>query len=1034
MLDIGLDVGSTTLKAVFRGPGAPAPRTLRHHGHLAGAVAGLLGELPGDLEARIAVTGSGGALVSGRLDVPHVHEVTAVLATVLDRYPDAGTVIELGGQDAKLILLERDAGGLRPHMSMNDRCAAGTGVTIDRCLARLGIPADVAAEVVFDPAGVRPVSGKCGVFAETDLLGLARAGVPLRDLVGSLASALVAQSLAVLARGLTPPPPVVLLGGPHVHLGALRLAWRHALESLWRERGVEAGTVVVPADAVLHAALGALAALDASHAPMRMSECIERLRTPRADEPTPRLDPPLPPAARAPREEPPCPHAGIVYVGIDAGSTRTKAVAIDPTGRLLAAASRPSVEPVADAQAVLAELAGSLRPLGVDTARALGVTGYGAAVLGPVLEADVVPVETLAHARAARAVAPDVEVVCDVGGQDIKILCLDGRGGLRDFRLSSQCSAGIGLFLETTARELGVGADELAERARSATRAPYIADACGVFLDASRVTLQRQGFSPAEILAGLCRALPRIVWTQVASAPPGRLGRVFVLQGGVQRNAAAADAQREHLLAEVPRARVILHPHAAEAGAIGAALLAAEAAGIARRAPRAIAAPSDVAVSLRSDEHTRCDLCPSRCPRTFVEITRGVSAAATHVLGHGCAEGGAAAAPRERRARKRAQQEAAPNLLAEEVRLLFAHPQTPVVSRPPRPLRLGIPRVLSMYRAAPFFSAYLAALGLGEGQVVFSPPTSPGLWRRGARHGASDPCFPVKVSLAHVHHLVHAVHDRGRPLDALFVPHFTHALTPIRHVVDSASCPSVAGAPALVKAAFDEALAARGIALLAPVIAITDRGALGGQMHEGLGAFLGASRAASDAAVEAGLASMRALDAELGGRASRILADLDAGLHRSAALVLGRPYHADPGIQHHVAEELQALGLPVLSIRSLPRDAAKLSRWLAPDLAAGTIADPFDVRDLSPDCTNSGAAERLWAARFAARHGRIAVVDLSSFKCGQDAPLHATVRDLLERASVPTLCLHDLDETRPVASLRLRLRTFSHALIERGFV
>jgi len=1060
---LGLDAGSTTVKVVLWRDGVVVRSAyLRHHGDPLRAAPHAISEVaPSPLAVRPFLTGSAARLFAARWHAPIVHEVSAVAGAASRRYPRARTIVELGGQDAKLVMIEPDPAGGSPraHMTMNDRCAAGTGVTIDRCLLRLDMSPERAASVTFDPSCVRPLSAKCGVFAETDLVNLARAGAPHEVLVASLADAIVAQNLAVLARGATPRPLVLLLGGPHVYLPAIAAAWRYRLAALWRASGArtpdvsgacdkhdasDEPDVVVPADALLFAAIGACEVGAARHPDtpaVSTRELADALDGPRELAADVRLDTPL-------VEDPTQPRLHAVHrrhaprvpylVGIDAGSTACKAVVTTLDGELLAARGRRSVDPVGDARELLVELERALGSAPLEP-RAIGVTGYAGGVLAPTLGGAVHEVlETVAHARAARAAEPGVDVVCDVGGQDIKVLALDGSGAIRDFRLSSQCSAGIGMVLEATARELDVPLDTYAERALAATRAPWFGDACVVFLDANRITFQRQGFSPDEILAGLARALPRVIWTQVMNgAHPASLGRTFVLQGGVQRNHAAVLAQREWLASAVPGARVVVHPHAAEAGALGAALAAGDAlaAGtIAVRPPRALGAAAQVDV--RSDESTRCGLCPNRCPRVFVSVPGETATAppAIHVTGHACAEGAVAVPPRgasrgvARRKRRRA-----PNLIAEEVKLLFSV-GAPAAARhrPPRRLRIGIPRTLAMYRAAPFFRGYLETAGVDGADIVFSPVTSPALWREGAHHGISDPCFPVKVTLAHVHHLLHRVHDRGRPLDLLLVPHVSHALTPVTHVRDSASCPVVAASPGLVRASMSEELARRGVAIVDPLITLTRPDLLRDQMFDAFAPLLGLSRDTSDAAVAAGTAAMRAIEDVLGAATREVLDELDRTPGRGAVLVLARPYHADPGLNHRLGEELQALGYPVFGCRAIPRDADYLGRLFHAELAAGVIADPFDVRDLAPEIVNSGAAERLWAARFAARHGRLGVIDLSSFKCGQDAPMYGPVRDILDAAGVVTCSLHDLDETRPVASLRLRLRTFAHALAARG--
>lgn len=1010
---LGLDVGSTTVKVAIVDRVGDAPlhtQYARHRGDPIVAIREQLESIALRCDRVVPfVTGSNAHAIAQCWDAPHIHEVSAVGEAVAQRNAEVGAVIELGGQDAKLI--SRAAAG--DHIAMNDRCAAGTGVTIDRCLQRLGIAPEDAARVEFDARLLRLVSTKCGVFAETDLINLARSGVPAPDLVISLADAIVVQNLALLSRGVTLAGPVALLGGPHAYFPALAGAWRHRLK---------VDRVFVPKHALFYAAIGACE-LGLRRAPDRAASTVRELWSRLGDagdaNPQLRLDEPL--RDREIRAASPRRRAGIhralgeLTVGIDAGSTTSKAVAIDDHGAVVARAQCASREPVTDARRLLADLESHVSSNGTRFEIGhLGVTGYGAPVLGKVLDADVEVVETVAHSRAARTARPDVDVICDVGGQDIKVIRLDRDGHIRDFWLSSQCTAGIGAVLESVAHDFGIAIDDFADRAMAADRTPWFGDACVVFLDSNRITFQRYGFTPDEILAGLARVVPRIVWSHVTNAPtPAALGTRFVLQGGVHRNRAVVQAQLDFLRRHVPEVDVTIHPEPEVAGALGAALLAAET--TERRAPHTTAHLTEARISVRNDEDTRCSVCASRCPRTFVDVRAPGRPAAHIVTGFGC-EQGATVASRStaRRRRARDPKRAVPDLIAEENRLLFSRPKVPRLHEPPRPLRLGIPRVLAMYRGAPLFRAYLESLGA---KVVFSPSTHEKMWLEGAGHGASDPCFPVKVVLAHVHHLVDRVHDRGRPLDAIVAPYFTHAVTPVTGVADSASCVVVTAVPALIRSAFAAPggeLDRRGIRLLDPMVTVTRKPLLQQQMFDGFGTLLGVTRAISDEAVEVALGASRRVTERLLARGRSVLQGVDDGRWPSAVVFVARPYHADPGLNHRLGTELRALGLPVLTIASLPRDGN------------------CNIAGVLPGCANSGAAERVWAARFAARHGRLAVVDLSSFKCGQDSPTYGPIKEILERHGVVTCALHDLDETRPVTSLRVRLRTFAHALSERG--
>jgi len=292
----------------------------------------------------------------------------------------------------------------------------------------------------------------------------------------------------------------------------------------------------------------------------------------------------------------------------------------------------------------------------------------------------------------------------------------------------------------------------------------------------------------------------------------------------------------------------------------------------------------------------------------------------------------------------------------------------------------------------------------------------------------------VKVTLAHVHYLLREVHDRGRPLDALFVPRITHARVSVQGCVDCASCPVVVAAPSMVRAAFElehDALGARGVALLDPELDLSAPSRCAEQLHRAFAPLLGATRGESDEAFRRAREHALSFERDLQRRGRALLDDAaEPGRNRGAVLVIARPYHADPGINHAVGAELEALGYPCLGLRALPTDEAYLQPLFA--RAGDTRTHPLDVSQIASETDNSGAAERLWAARFAAAHGRLGVLDLSSFKCGQDAPTYAPARALLHDAGVVTCSLHELDETRPRAGMRVRLATFASAMESRG--
>lgn len=1043
---IGLDIGSTTVKVVAARDGRVLHRAYRRHRgqclEQARAMLADAAEAVGPGAPRL-VTGSAGARFAEILRAGYVHEVHAVAATVVARLPEARTVVELGGQDAKMIHVALPSGAAAGEPSfaseMNERCAAGTGAVLDRCIYRLGITESDLAGFQLPDLEVPAVSAKCGVFAETDLVNLVKAGVPVERAIAALLHAVVRGNLAVLARGRPLPPPVVLLGGPHAFIPALASVWKHHLRIRWEERSIPHGgeaDVVVPLDAAYFAAEGALRSAPAmeriaaarggrgTHATARHLSLVSA--TPTGPEVRPgrvedgvdvrqelaRL------VALAPRVTGGCTPLAL---GIDAGSTTIKAVVLEPNGAVrLHVYRRAGRGPLEDAQDTLAELARELGPE-VERIDAFGVTGYAADVLGPVLGADAAPVETLAHARSARHYVPEADVVCDVGGQDIKVLVLGDRGVERVY-LSSQCAAGNGVLLESTARDLGIDPDRYAEVAFTARRAPQLSVGCAVFLDTERVTCQRAGFTPAEILAGFAAVLPRNVWENVVAAPSlACLGRTFVLSGGVQRNAAALKGQVDYIRGRHPGARVVVHPHAGEAGAVGAALSARDE--TRSRGTRFIGVAHALAqrFTSRNDESTRCRSCPSACPRAVVEASSDTRSSARIVTGFAC-ERGADLEPSGRRAPAPSAWRGARNLLRVEAARLFrpARP-TSVVSDAGRSLRVAIPRVLSMYRSAPFFIHYFEAVGVASRNIVIGEVTSEELWRRSAGRGTVDACFPVKVTQAHIADLL--ARRAERPFDVLFYPVLTHALTAVTGCADTASCPLVAGTPLVTRSAFgcdENGRLPGGTVLLSPVLTLTEARRLEAQLLAAMHPVLPELTAEEHArALVEAREGQRAFEITLEHDGARAIARA-ASERRTAIVVLARPYHADPGIHHDIGSELRALGRTTMSIRALPKSRTALD-------ALGCRAS-LDLSDTGPGLTNSGDGEKLAAARIAASHPYLAAIELSSFKCGQDASLYGEIADVARRGGKPFLALHDLDETRPIASLRLRLRTFLDGL------
>ncbi|HUG52964.1 MAG TPA: BadF/BadG/BcrA/BcrD ATPase family protein [Vicinamibacteria bacterium] len=647
-MNVGLDVGSTTVKAVAVDGGDAVWRDYRRHDtRQAETVLAFLARMEEECglaagRDRVFFTGSGAGFISPLVGGKLVQEVVAVAAAVERLHPEVSFVSEIGGEDMKTIFFTTSGRG--KQVFMQSACSGGTGTFIEKTARKLQVPAEDLARMRHGGKALHKISSKCGIFAESDANTLVKAGVPVEEIIASLFEAVVYQNLATLTRGNTPMPEVLLLGGPNLFFAGLQEAWRHHLARLWAERKVPLGDaepdglVHVPADALYYACLGCVEVGRQEAAETGLYAGLERLRwwidegqhrekaksgaRALAGDPAD-LDrflarygaaPASTPGPRATAARP----ASPVVVGCDFGSTTAKAVVLSPEKEILFGCYALSKgNPIEDAK----DLFRQVRAAGFAEVGVLSITGYGKDLLVDVLGADVAVVETVAHATAALEYVPDADVICDGGGCDVKIMILR-RGTVADFRLNSQCSSGNGAFLQGVADRYGVALDDYADRAFRARAMPALAMGCGVFLQSDIVNQQRKGWTADEIMASLAAVLPLNVWVYAGQLQNLRAaGRKFVLQGGTHRNLAVVKAQVDFITAKVPEAEIVVHPYSGEAGAVGAALCGIERGRRGRPSRfRGFAAVESLSYTSTTSESTVCHWCPVTCRRTFIDV------------------------------------------------------------------------------------------------------------------------------------------------------------------------------------------------------------------------------------------------------------------------------------------------------------------------------------------------------------------------------------------------------------------------------
>jgi len=1111
---LGLDVGSTTVKIVV--VDSQNDEILwrdyqRHETKQPEKVLEFLKRIEADLpqvnpeNTRAFITGSGGKNIGRHIGAKFVQEVNAVCLAVEKLYPEAGSVIELGGQDAKIIVFKEDpeTGRKKKVPSMNDKCAGGTGAVIDKINAKLRIPADELCEQGYNGIKLHHVAGKCGVFAETDINSLQKQGIPNDELMASLFEAIVGQNLSVLTRGHTLRPHVLLLGGPNCYVRGMREAWEENIPMIWKERefplpeGVDPKTLIkVPDNAQYFAALGSVEyGLDedddvgfyTGYNDLEHYINVGRLEEKKGIgkgliESQEEFHAFIKKYTKKPFT-PATFHEGQVveaFIGLDGGSTSTKGVLLDKDKKILVKAYQLSKgNPIEDTKEIMANLKDQVELQGATlTILGIGTTGYAKDVLKDVLGADAAIVETVAHTESALHFYDDVDVICDVGGQDIKIMILNN-GKVKDFKLNTQCSAGNGYFLQSTANDFGIQVEDYADTAFGAESMPEFGYGCAVFMQSDIVDFQRQGWKKEEIMAGLANVLPKNIWLYVSQIPNlSKLGTKFILQGGTQHNLAAVKAQVDFIESRYrgkdQAPNVIVHDHCGESGAIGAGIEAARLWSNGRETTFiGLDKVKEISYKSTTNEGTRCYFCKNKCLRTFIDVKVSdtlaeepiqtpsepkkfkskvplEAGAKRLIVGNSC-EKGLVEDVNDMRVIKKdldAKLDASPNLVEESAINVFKSFKPEIVAdNIPKvmltstvkeralkmaarsEIRIGMPRILNMYALTPVFTGYFESLGIPSKNLVFSNFTSEKLYKEGAKRGAIDPCFPSKLGIPHVHNLLYEKHEK-KPLDIIFFPMIDNMPSDLVETEDCRACPTITTTPEAVKAAFtkeSDIFSDKGIKFLDTFVNIAEKGLFAKQMYEEFKEILGLSWKENKRAIEAGYASMKKFDASMRQKAREVLDQLEKE-KRFGIVLLGRNYHNDPGINHEIMVEFQKLGYPVFTQESLPIDADILEKLFADEVAKGIISDPMDISDVWKNSYSENTNRKVWGAKYTARHPNLIALELSNFKCGHDAPIYAVIEEIVENSGTPYFNFKDLDENKPSGSIKIRVETIHYFL------
>ena len=1013
-LTLGLDVGSTTVKAVLTD--RVTGRTLfrryqRHHAEQRRTLCSLLDAICAKFAGRpmrIAVCGSGGRPLADQMGVCYVQEVVANGAAVRALYPAARTAVELGGQDAKVIFFRQEEDGTltTSDMRMNGSCAGGTGAFIDEIAALLRVPSDQFEALAAQGRQVYSISGRCGVFAKTDIQTLLNQGASRADIALSAFHAIAKQTIGGLAQGLEMTPPVIFEGGP--------LTYNPTLVQVFAQRlGLSQDQIIRPDNADTIVALGAALAMEELYplpvgraAPITPEEALERLSA-------------APPAAEqhtaeryfatdAERQEWQASHtlpelaapqvkAGDtlrVYIGVDAGSTTGKLVLLDENEQVVDRFyANNRGDPIEVIRHGLQQLHRKYALQGVTLeVLGLGTTGYGEVMLSKAFGGDYHTVETVAHAAAACHYVPDVTFLLDIGGQDMKAIWIQD-GVVTNMLLNEACSSGCGSFLEEFAASLGIPVDGIADAAFRASTPAELGSRCTVFMNSSIITEQKNGRTPDDIMAGLCRSIIKNVFTKVVRIPnTDVLGSRIVVQGGTFKNDAVLRALEQYLGRTVTRA-----PYPGEMGAIGAALLTkrqAEASGF--PASHFIGFEALDAFTYTQSQNEPCPFCQNHCSRTVIRFPGGES----FVTGNRCERGEILGDPKDKAVQDKVRQanqsmQRIPNLFAVREKLLFADYDAPILA-PDRGVTIGIPRVLSFWETMPFWNAFWRSLGF---RIQLSGKSTRPMYEEGLSAVTSDTvCFPAKLVHGHLRDLA------KKKVDRIFMPTITTVQPEGTASTSESMCAVVKGYPIVIRNS-DDPQRRWGIPFDAPLFHWHHHADRDRQLADYMAAAFGISRELTGRAIAAGDAAQASFSAQLKAAGQAVLHHCHQE-NRYAVVLASRPYQNDELVNHALPELFVSLGIPVLTNDSLP-DVNKV------DLSRSRL-----------DIVNNYHARMLASAVLAAQDECLEYVQIVSFGCGHDAYLSDEITRMMHEISGKSPLILKLDESDAQGSLRIRVRSF----------
>ena len=986
ILHVGLDVGSTTVKIVVMDENLDTVYTnyTRHNSDTKNTVCNVLDDLVKrfpESEFTLALTGSGAMSAATFLDVPFIQEVVSCKRAVEKYIPKTDVVIELGGEDAKIIYF-----GKSIEQRMNGSCAGGTGAFIDQMASLLNTDSAGLNGLAKNHTVIYPIASRCGVFAKTDVQPLINEGAAKEDIAASIFQAVVNQTISGLACGRPIRGNVAFLGGPLNYLSELRQRFIETLH-LTDEQ------IIVPDEAHLLVARGAaLDSLDMKPISVeKLKAKIQMLKTSH-DTTTNPLKPLF--VTDSEYEEFKERHNkdvvkkgdlknyhGDCFIGIDAGSTTTKLVVTDNEGTLLYSLYESNGgNPLKSVMGMLKKLYAVI-PKDAKI-RCSGVTGYGESLIKTALNVDLNEIETIAHYTAAKKFMPDVTSIVDIGGQDMKYIKLKNNS-IENIMLNEACSSGCGSFIETFAKSLGLSIEEFVQSALESRNPVDLGSRCTVFMNSKIKQAQKEGYSVGDISAGLSYSVIKNAIQKVMKIRDMKvLGDHIVVQGGTFYNDAVLRAF------ELLVGKNVIRPDIAGLmGAYGVALLSQEQyeANKDMEYVSTLASIEDIDNLKIEASHVRCNGCENHCLLTINKFSNGTK----HISGNRCEKGAGIVSENKE----------LPNLVKYKYQRIFDY--KPLDEKDAPRGTIGIPRVLNMYEDYPFWFTFLTNLGF---RVIVSEKSNRKTYEKGMESMPSESvCYPAKLSHGHIISLL----QQG--IKTIFYPCMPFSRKEYKDADNHYNCPIVISYSEVLKNNVEE-LKADDVTFLNPFLPFEPKTLA--ETILGLPEFkkynftkkelLNAAQKAEE--------EYRHCREDIHAEGLKAVKYLDEN-HLKGIVLAGRPYHIDPEINHGIDTLITSLGLAVITGDSV----ANLTEAKAP------------LRVVNQWVYHA----RLYAAAdFVGKHDNLELVQLNSFGCGVDAVTTDQVEEILSSFN-KMYTLIKIDEVNNLGAVRIRIRSLLASMNKR---